>query len=197
VTARGHRHDEPVRLDRIYTRGGDTGETSLGDGTRVSKADLRIAAFGTVDELNSWLGLALGRGVPDGFRPWLERIQNELFDLGADLSVPTDEGRERLRVTTEQVEALEELCDRANAPLEPLRSFVLPGGGEAAATLHLARTVCRRAERLAVELSATEPVNPTAIAYLNRLSDLLFILARAANAAAGIEEPLWRPGGSR
>jgi cob(I)alamin adenosyltransferase len=197
VTARGHRHDEPVRLDRIYTRGGDTGETSLGDGTRVSKADLRVAAFGTVDELNSWLGLALGRGVPDEFRPWLERIQNELFDLGADLSVPTDERRERLRVTTEQVEALEELCDRANAPLEPLRSFVLPGGGEAAATLHLARTVCRRAERLAVELSATEPVNPTAIAYLNRLSDLLFILARAANAAAGIEEPLWRPGGSR
>jgi cob(I)alamin adenosyltransferase len=197
VSARGHRHDEPVRLDRIYTRGGDAGETSLGDGTRVSKSDLRVAAFGTVDELNSWLGLALARGVPGEFGPRLERIQNELFDLGADLSVPTDEGRERLRVTTEQVEALEELCDRANAPLEALRSFVLPGGGEAAATLHLARTVCRRAERLAVELAKTEPVNPTAIAYLNRLSDLLFILARAANAAAGVAEPLWKPGASR
>ena len=195
MSARGHRHDQPVRLDRIYTRGGDAGETSLGDGTRVPKSDLRIAAFGTVDELNSWLGLALARGVPEPFRPWLERIQNELFDLGADLSVPTDERRERLRVTREQVAGLEELCDAANEGLEPLRSFVLPGGTEAAATLHVARTVCRRAERLAVELAATEPVNPVALAYLNRLSDLLFILARAAN--AGTDEPLWKPGGSR
>ena len=191
------RRDEPVRLDRIYTRGGDAGETSLGDGTRVSKADPRIAAYGTVDELNSWLGLALARGVPDEFRPWLERIQNELFDLGADLSVPTDERRERLRVTPEQVAALETLCDRANAALEPLRSFVLPGGSEAAALLHVARTVCRRAERLAVELAAAEPVNPVAVAYLNRLSDLLFILARAANASVAVAEPLWAPGGSR
>jgi cob(I)alamin adenosyltransferase len=191
------KRDQPVRLDRIYTRGGDAGETSLGDGTRVSKAELRIAAYGTVDELNSSIGLALARGVPADLRPWLERIQNELFDLGADLSVPTDERRERLRVTPEQVEALEALCDLANEDLEPLRSFVLPGGTEAAATLHLARTVCRRAERLAVELAATEPVNPVAIAYLNRLSDLLFILARAANAAAGVAEPLWKPGSSR
>ncbi len=195
MSARGRRHDEPVRLDRIYTRGGDAGETSLGDGARVPKSDLRIAAFGTVDELNSWLGLALARGLPDEFRPWLERVQNELFDLGADLSVPTDERRERLRVTGEQVERLEELCDQANDGLEPLRSFVLPGGTEAAAALHFARTICRRAERIAVELSASEPVNPLALAYLNRLSDLLFILARAAN--AGGHEPLWKPGSSR
>jgi len=195
VSARGRRHDEPVRLDRIYTRGGDAGETSLGDGARVPKSDLRVAAFGTVDELNSWLGLALARGLPDEFRPWLERVQNELFDLGADLSVPTDERRERLRVTGEQVERLEELCDQANDGLEPLRSFVLPGGTEAAAALHFARTICRRAERIAVELSASEPVNPLALAYLNRLSDLLFILARAAN--AGGHEPLWKPGSSR
>jgi cob(I)alamin adenosyltransferase len=196
VSARGHRHDQPVRLDRIYTRAGDTGETSLGDGTRVSKSALRIVAYGTVDELNSWLGLALARGgLRDEHRVWLERIQNELFDLGADISVPTDEKRERLRVTADQVEWLEEVCDEANAELEPLRSFVLPGGTEAAATLHVARTVCRRAERVTVELAEREPVNPRAIAYLNRLSDLLFILARAAN--AGRDEPLWKPGGSR
>ena len=190
------RRDEPVRLDRIYTRGGDAGETSLGDGTRVPKDDARIEAFGTVDELNAVLGLALARGVPDEARPWLERIQNELFDLGADLAVPlVDAKRERLRVSDEQVAALEELCDRANAPLEALRSFVLPGGTEAAALLHLARTICRRAERLAVTLARTEDVNPTALAYLNRLSDLLFILARAANADR--PEPLWKPGASR
>jgi cob(I)alamin adenosyltransferase len=194
VSAR--RREEPVRLDRIYTRGGDRGETSLGDGTRVQKDDLRIEAFGTVDELNAVLGLALARGVPDEFRPWLERIQNELFDLGADLSVPLgDERRERLRVADEQVTALEELCDRANAPLEPLRSFVLPGGSEAAALLHLARTVCRRAERLTVALGRANELNPAALAYLNRLSDLLFILARAAN--AGHEEPTWKPGATR
>jgi len=190
------RREEPVRLDRIYTRGGDAGETSLGDGTRVPKAHPRIDAFGTVDELNALLGLVLARGAPAEFGPWLERIQNELFDLGADLAVPlTDAKRERLRVTPAQVERLEELCDRANAGLTPLRSFVLPGGTEAAALLHLARTVCRRAERLAVALTSTEPVNPSALAYLNRLSDLLFILARAAN--AGGREPLWRPGSSR
>ena len=194
MSARGRRHDQPVRLDRIYTRGGDAGQTSLGDGTRVPKSDLRIVAYGTVDELNSWIGLALARGVHEDHRPWLEQIQNELFDLGADLSVPTDEKRQRLRVTREQVERLEELCDAANAGLEPLRSFVLPGGTEAAATLHVARTICRRAERVAVELAETEPVNPQALAYLNRLSDLLFILARAAN--AGRDEPLWRPGSS-
>jgi cob(I)alamin adenosyltransferase len=190
------RRDEPVRLDRIYTRGGDAGETSLGDGKRVPKDDARIEAFGTVDELNAVLGLALARGVPSGLTSPLERIQNELFDLGADLSVPLgDERRERLRVSDEQVRALEELCDGANARLEPLRSFVLPGGSEAAAFLHLARTVCRRAERLVVALGRTEEVNPAALAYLNRLSDLLFILARAAN--EGRPEPTWKPGASR
>lgn len=188
------RRDEPVRLTRIYTRAGDAGETSLGDGSRVPKTDLRIEAYGTVDELNSFVGLALAGDLPDEFRPWLERVQNDLFDLGADLSVPLeDERRERLRVTAEQVERLEELCDLVNERLEPLRSFVLPGGTEAAARLHVARAVCRRAERLAVALAADHSVNLSALAYLNRLSDLLFILARAAN--AGVPEPLWRPGG--
>jgi cob(I)alamin adenosyltransferase len=192
------RRDQPVRLDRIYTRGGDAGETSLGDGSRVPKTDARIEAYGTVDELNAALGLVLAGHVELELRTVLERIQNELFDLGADLSVPVDdERRERLRVEEDQVEALEALCDRANEGLEPLRSFVLPGGTEAAARLHVARTVCRRAERQAVALDALHGVNPQALAYLNRLSDLLFILARAANAAAGEPEPLWRPGSSR
>jgi cob(I)alamin adenosyltransferase len=188
------RRDEPVRLTRIYTRAGDAGETSLGDGARVPKTDLRIEAYGTVDELNSLVGLALAGDLPDEFRPWLERVQNDLFDLGADLSVPLeDDRRERLRVTARQVEQLEELCDLVNERLEPLKSFVLPGGTEAAARLHVARAVCRRVERLAVALAAEHDVNPAALAYLNRLSDLLFILARAAN--AGSPEPLWRPGG--
>ena len=188
------RRDEPVRLTRIYTRAGDAGETSLGDGSRVPKTDPRIEAYGTVDELNSFVGLALAGDLPEEFGPWLEHVQNDLFDLGADLSVPLeDERRERLRVTTEQVERLEELCDLVNERLEPLKSFVLPGGTEASARLHVARAVCRRAERLAVALAAEHAVNPAALAYLNRLSDLLFILARAAN--AGSHEPLWRPGG--
>ncbi|HEU4448346.1 MAG TPA: cob(I)yrinic acid a,c-diamide adenosyltransferase [Gaiellaceae bacterium] len=188
------RREEPVRLTRIYTRAGDAGETSLGDGTRVPKTDPRIVAYGTVDELNSALGLALAGDLPEEFRPWLERVQNDLFDLGADLAVPLeDERRERLRVRPEQVTRLEELCDLVNERLEPLRSFVLPGGTEAAARLHLARSVCRRAERLAVELAGQHAVTPAALAYLNRLSDLLFILARAAN--AGTPEPLWKPGG--
>ena len=188
------KRDEPVRLDRIYTRGGDGGETSLGDGSRVSKTDPRIEAYGTVDELNSAIGFALAGDLPAASRPWLERIQNELFDLGADLSVPfTDEKKERLRITQGQVDHLEELCDRANEGLEPLQSFVLPRGTDGAARLHLARTVCRRAERLAVGLAAIDSVNPLAIAYLNRLSDLLFILARGAN--RGSAEPLWQPGG--
>ncbi len=192
------RRDEPVRLDRIYTRAGDAGETSLGDGSRVPKTDARIEAYGTVDELNAALGLVLAGAVEPDLRDTLERIQNELFDLGADLSVPLeDDRRERLRVESSQVEALEELCDRANDGLEPLRSFVLPGGTETAARLHLARTICRRAERLAVALDAEHDVNAEALAYLNRLSDLLFILARVANASAGAPEPLWRPGASR
>jgi cob(I)alamin adenosyltransferase len=188
------KRDQPVRLDRIYTRGGDGGETSLGDGSRVSKTDPRLEAYGTVDELNSAIGFALAGDLPAASRPWLERIQNDLFDLGADLSVPlTDEKKERLRITQGQVDRLEEFCDRANEGLEPLRSFVLPGGTDGAARLHLARTVCRRAERLAVGLAALDSVNPLTIAYLNRLSDLLFILARVAN--AGSAEPLWQPGG--
>jgi cob(I)alamin adenosyltransferase len=187
------KRDQPVRLDRIYTRGGDGGETSLGDGSRVSKTDPRLEAYGTVDELNSAIGFALAGVLPAASRPWLERIQNDLFDLGADLSVPlTDEKKERLRITQGQVDRLEEFCDRANEGLEPLRSFVLPGGTDGAARLHLARTVCRRAERLAVGLAALDSVNPLTIAYLNRLSDLLFILARVAN--AGSAEPLWQPG---
>jgi cob(I)alamin adenosyltransferase len=188
--------DEPVRLTRIYTRGGDQGETSLGDGSRVSKLDCRIGAFGTVDELNSALGLVLAGDVPEAMREPLVRIQNELFDVGADLSVPwgvTD----RLRVQQPLIDALEQLCDDFNADLPELRSFVLPGGTEAAARLHVARTICRRAER-DVLLGAQEvDLNPLVLRYLNRLSDLLFILARAANASAGRDEPLWKPGSSR
>ena len=188
------RRDEPVRLTRIYTRGGDEGETSLGDGSRVSKLDCRIGAFGTVDELNSAIGLVLAGEPPDAMREPLVRIQNELFDVGADLSVPwgvTD----RLRVEQPMIDALEQVCDDFNADLPELRSFVLPGGTEAAARLHVARTICRRAER-DVLLGAQEvDLNPLVLRYLNRLSDLLFILARAAN--AGGEEPLWKPGSSR
>ena len=191
------RRDEPVRLTRIYTRGGDAGETSLGDGSRVPKTDPRIEACGAVDELNSTIGWVLAGNPPGEWRPWLERIQNELFDLGADLSVPVEDDRERLRVEGVQVERLEELCDLVNGRLEPLKSFVLPGGTEVAARLHVARTLCRRAERRTVTLAEVSAVNPAALAYLNRLSDLLFILARAANLAAGRPEPLWRPGGLR
>jgi cob(I)alamin adenosyltransferase len=185
--------DEPVRLTRIYTRGGDLGRTSLGDGSRTSKRDPLIAAYGAVDELNSHLGLALAAELPDAIRAVLERVQNELFDLGADLSVPYGGEDDKLRVAPSQVEALEADCDAFNAALPELKSFVLPSGEEAAARIHVARAVCRRAEREALEA----PVNPQAIIYLNRLSDLLFILARAANAAAGRDEPLWKPGDSR
>jgi cob(I)alamin adenosyltransferase len=184
--------DEPVRLTRIYTRGGDTGETSLGDGSRTAKLDRRIAAYGDVDELNAQLGVALAGGVPEPMRGLLTRIQNELFDLGADLSVPLDAPGERLRMTQERIDALERACDEFNAALPELRSFVLPGGTAAAAQLHVARTVCRRAERTALHAAEQHDVSPLAIVYLNRLSDLLFILSRAAN--AGGVEPLWKPG---
>jgi len=186
--------DEPVRLTRIYTRGGDQGETSLGDGSRVSKLDCRIGAFGTVDELNSAIGVVLARDVPEVMREPLTRIQNELFDVGADLSVPwgvTD----RLRVEQPMIDALEQLCDDFNADLPELRSFVLPGGTEAAARLHVARTICRRAERDVLQGAQEVDLNPLVLRYLNRLSDLLFILARTAN--TGGEEPLWKPGSSR
>jgi cob(I)alamin adenosyltransferase len=188
----GRRRDEPVRLTRIYTRGGDRGETSLGDGQRVAKTDARIEAYGTVDELNSFLGAVLAApDLPEEFRPWLERVQNDLFDVGADLSVPLEDERQRLRVDPRQVERLEELCDLVNARLEPLKSFVLPGGGEASARLHVARAACRRAERAVFALAEEAGVNSAAVSYLNRLSDLLFILARSA--ARG-DEPLWKPG---
>jgi cob(I)alamin adenosyltransferase len=186
--------DEPVRLTRIYTRGGDAGETSLGDGSRVSKLDCRIGAFGTVDELNSAIGVVLAGDVPEAVRDALELVQNELFDVGADLSVPwgvTD----RLRVEHRMIERLEELCDAFNGELPELKSFILPGGTETAARLHVARTICRRAERGVLLGSQEVELNPQVLIYLNRLSDLLFILARLAN--AGRDEPLWKPGSSR
>jgi cob(I)alamin adenosyltransferase len=182
------KRDEPVRLTRIYTRGGDAGETSLGDGSRVAKTDPRVEAIGDVDELNSLLGLALAE---DGAPPVLTRIQNELFDLGADLATPSGGVKPRLRVTQAMIEALEGECDAANADLEPLKSFVLPGGTELAARLYLARSVCRRAERSVLRVDGVSSLVPV---YLNRLSDLLFIVARAANTGRG--EPLWKPGGS-
>jgi cob(I)alamin adenosyltransferase len=186
--------DEPVRLTRIYTRAGDAGETSLGDGSRVSKLDGRIEAFGTVDELNSLLGVVLAGDVPGEIREVLERVQNELFDVGADISV-TFGIADRLRVAQTQIGALEADCDRFNADLPELRSFVLPGGSEAAARLHVARSVCRRAERDALAAAEQVELNPLVPVYLNRLSDLLFILARTANADA--DEPLWKPGNTR
>jgi len=189
------RRDEPVRLTRIYTRGGDAGETSLGDGSRVSKLDPRVVAYGVVDELNSHLGTVLALDALDSaLREPLAHIQNELFDLGADLSVPFDPGSERLRVTQAQIDELERLCDAHNEGLPELKSFVLPGGTEAAARLHVTRAVCRRAELVARSAAREVDIDPLVPVYLNRLSDLLFILARVAN--AGGEEPLWRPGGA-
>jgi cob(I)alamin adenosyltransferase len=181
------RRDEPVRLTRIYTGGGDNGETSLGDGSRVSKTDPRIEAMGDVDELNSSIGWVLAaKGAPSE----LAQIQNELFDLGADLSVPvSDVAKSRLRVNQDAIDRLERACDRANDALEPLKSFVLPGGSELGARLYLARAVARRAERGVLRVQAA---NPLLSVYLNRLSDLLFILARAANEGRG--ETLWKPG---
>jgi cob(I)alamin adenosyltransferase len=185
------KRDEPVRLTRIYTRGGDAGETSLGDGSRVSKLDPLVRAYGEVDELNSVLGWA----QVEAGDPRLERIQNELFDLGADLSVPYVADDSRLRIDQGTIDRLEADCDEVNTRLGELRSFVLPGGTELAARLHVARAVCRRAERVVLEAAGERTVDPLVAVYLNRLSDLLFVLARAAN--AGGAEPLWRPGGER
>ena len=179
-----------VNLTRIYTRLGDDGETHLGDMSRVPKTHPRIEAYGTVDELNAQLGVALGvPGLAGDHAEWLRRIQNDLFDVGADISVPEGGDRERLRVRPEQTTWLEERCDALNADLPSLKSFVLPGGAPAAAQLHVCRTVCRRAERRTVDCG--DEVNRECVRYLNRLSDLLFILSRAANAG---EEPLWEPG---
>ena len=186
-----------VSLTRIYTRGGDGGETSLGDGSRVAKSDLRVDAYGTVDETNAVIGLARlhTSGEADAM---LSRIQNDLFDLGADLCTP-EGGRKAegaLRIIDEQVDRLEREIDRMNSELEPLTSFILPGGTAASACLHLGRTVCRRAERLTCELAARETVNPAAVRYLNRLSDHLFVIARWEN-ERGLRDVLWVPGGSR
>ena len=189
------RRDEPVRLTRIYTRGGDGGQTSLGDGSRVPKLDRRIGAFGTVDEVNAALGVVLAAAeLPARLREPLERIQNDLFDVGADLSVPFGVD-DRLRIDQAAVDRLERLCDEFNEELPELKSFVLPGGTEAAARLHVARTICRRAERETIAANEEHGINPLALAYLNRLSDFLFIAARSANASAGRDEPLWKPGG--
>jgi cob(I)alamin adenosyltransferase len=180
-----------VNLTRIYTKLGDGGETHLGDMSRVPKTHPRIEAYGEIDELNAHIGVTLNvDGLPEQYAAWLRHIQNDLFDLGADLSVPeTPEGRERLRARPEQVTWLEERCDEVNADLPKLTSFLLPGGTPAAAQLHVCRTVCRRAERRTLDV---EGANPEVVRYLNRLSDLLFILSRGAN--AGGEEPLWQPG---
>jgi cob(I)alamin adenosyltransferase len=186
-----------VRLTRIYTRGGDRGETSLGDGSRVPKQSLRVDSLGTVDEANAVIGLA--RLYADaGADAMLARIQNDLFDLGADLCTPEDGRRDgvALRIVAAQVERLEREIDAMNEALAPLGSFVLPGGGAAAAHLHLARTVARRAERLVCALAAAEPVNPEAVKYLNRLSDHLFVLSRRLN-DNGARDVLWQPGATR
>ncbi|MFZ0387788.1 MAG: cob(I)yrinic acid a,c-diamide adenosyltransferase, partial [Solirubrobacteraceae bacterium] len=179
-----------VNLTRIYTRHGDGGDTHLGDMSRVPKTHHRIEAYGTVDELNSQVGWARTlEDMPRLYEAWLARVQNDLFDVGADIAAPEDAARERLRVIPEQTAWLEARCDEINATLEPLRSFVLPGGTPSAAALHICRTVCRRAERAAI--ACGEDCSPEVVRYLNRLSDLLFILSRGAN---GGDEPLWEPG---
>ena len=186
-----------VRLNRIYTRGGDKGETSLGDGSRVPKQGLRVAAYGTVDEANAAVGLArLYTGSEAD--AMLARIQNDLFDLGADLCTPEDGRRAAgaLRIVAAQVTRLEAEIDAMNAALRPLESFILPGGSPAAAHLHLARTVTRRAERLVCALAAEEKINPEAVKYLNRLSDHLFVLGRHLN-DNGARDVLWKPGMTR
>jgi cob(I)alamin adenosyltransferase len=186
-----------VHLSRIYTRTGDDGSTGLGDGSRRAKHDLRIAAYGTVDETNSALGVVLVQPLAPRLAERLRAVQNELFDVGSDLCVPGPAG-DKLRIRASYVERLERWIDEENAALAPLSSFVLPGGSPAAAHLHLARTIARRAERLVSELVAREPgaVNPEVLRYLNRLSDLLFVFARAAN-AGGPGDVLWRPGATR
>jgi cob(I)alamin adenosyltransferase len=192
-----------VVLNKIYTRTGDDGTTALGTGERRPKYDLRIAAYGTVDETNAAIGLARLHTTSDReVDAMLMRIQNDLFDLGADLCTPEradKPARERLRVVDAQAERLEHEIDRLNADLAPLTSFVLPGGSAAAAYLHLARTVCRRAERLIVELAAEpgEVVSPMALRYVNRLSDFLFVASRYVNAKGGVGDVLWVPGQNR
>jgi cob(I)alamin adenosyltransferase len=186
-----------VTLNRIYTKTGDKGETALGDGTRLPKHALRISAYGTLDEANAVIGIVRLHTVGE-LDAMLARIQNDLFDVGADLTVPETAKRAegRLRVIGSQVERLEHEIDALNAELAPLTSFVLPGGSPAAAYLHLARTIVRRAERLMTELNAAEPINPAAIKYVNRLSDFLFVASRHAN-DKGAKDVLWTPGANR
>ncbi len=189
-----------VVLNKIYTRTGDKGDTALGDGARVPKDAARVGAYGTVDELNATLGVARlhAQGAAEAA---IARVQNDLFDLGADLCTPGFEDdanakHPRLRIVASQIDRLEAEIDAMNADLAPLRSFVLPGGSPLAAQLHVSRTVCRRAERLAVTLARSESVNPESVRYLNRLSDWLFVAARAANFSAG-GDVLWVPGATR
>ncbi|MFL6742692.1 MAG: cob(I)yrinic acid a,c-diamide adenosyltransferase [Sphingomicrobium sp.] len=182
-----------VRLNRIYTRTGDDGSSGLVDGSRVSKAGPRMTAIGEVDEANAAIGLAIAALVPGDLTEHLLNIQNDLFDLGADVATPGEIG---LRIVASQVERLEHAIDAMNGELEPLRSFILPGGSQAVAALHLARTVVRRAERAAVALNQSEPLNPHLLAYLNRLSDLLFVTARYVAAKEGVDI-LWKPGATR
>ncbi len=185
-----------VRLNKIYTRTGDSGETGLVDGSRVSKADARMQAIGDVDEANSFVGLALLRVEDEAIRASLARIQNELFDLGADIATPGEDftpGEMTLRIVQDQIDRLEREIDAMNERLEPLRSFILPGGGAGSAELHLARSVARRAERSAV---AAEGLNPLALTYLNRVSDHLFVAARLAALDSG-GDILWQPGATR
>jgi cob(I)alamin adenosyltransferase len=180
-----------VRLSRIYTRTGDSGETHLGDRSRVRKTHPRIEACGDIDELSTHIGVAIATGdLPDDYVAWLHRIQNDLYDVGADLAVPLNDSQHktRLRVHPEYVRWLEQVCDEVNSALKALNSFVLPGGNRGAAQLHVCRTVCRRAER---HILCVDDANPEVVRYLNRLSDLLFILARAANKGS---DPLWQPG---
>lgn len=191
-----NRSENPVVLSRIYTRTGDDGSTALADGSRTAKTDTRLAAYADVEEANCAIGMAITFGnLAADITELLSRVQNELFDVGADLCVPfgvTD----RLRVEQSAVDRLEALCDEFNEDLPMLKSFVLPGGTEAAARLHVARTTCRRAERDALVANEENGINPLVLAYLNRLSDFLFIASRSANAAAGRDEPLWKPGSS-
>jgi cob(I)alamin adenosyltransferase len=180
------------RLSKIYTRTGDDGTTGLGDGSRVKKTERRVEAIGAVDELNSLIGVLLARKLPDDFHSVLTDIQHELFDLGGELSIPG-----RAAITENQVKRLETVLDKFNESLSPLKEFILPGGSEAAALCHLARSVCRRAERRVIHLAEKEDVNIAVTKYLNRLSDLLFVLARALNVHAGHGDVLWQPGKNR
>jgi len=189
ITLNGADKTMGYRLSRIYTRTGDKGTTGLGDGARVDKDSLRVEAYGTVDELNSLIGLLVTYKVPDVIAGQLADIQHDLFDIGGELSIPGHSV-----VADKQVERLEEFLDTLNADLEPLQEFILPGGTAAAAVCHLARTVCRRAERRVVSLAREGTVNAASLRYLNRLSDLLFVLARSLNRAEGVKDVLWKRG---